>query len=244
MRFLNMEIDNLSFDEALERIREMAEAGGGGYVVTPNVDHVVRLEQDEKFREAYRGASLVLTDGQPLLWIAKLLGCPIREKISGSDLFPRLCELAAAQNYRMYFLGAAEGVARMAAENLKKRYPGLLVTGTYSPPYGFEKDPAQVSLIWEKIRKARPKFLIVCLGTPKQELFLWENRKELDGILAFGFGASLDFAAGKVQRAPRWMQKCGLEWFYRLCREPRRLFRRYLADGIKILPIVWKYRKG
>ncbi len=239
-----MEIDNLTFAEALERIRVLTEKGEGGYVVTPNVDHVVRLEKDEKFCGAYRDASLVLTDGQPLIWISRLLKCPIREKISGSDLFPRLCGLAAAQGYRMYFLGAAEGVAQLAAENLKKVYPKLVVTGTYSPPYGFEKDPAEVEKIWEMIKKASPDLLIVGLGTPKQEIFLWENRDRLDGILAFGFGASLDFAAGKARRAPRWMQKCGLEWFYRLCREPRRLFKRYLVDDVKILPLVWKYRKA
>ena len=244
MKFLNMEIDNLSFDEAVDRIQELTETGQGGYVVTPNVDHVVRLEQDEKFREAYREASLVLTDGQPLIWISKLLGCPIREKVSGSDLFPRLCSLAASRKYRMYFLGAAEGVAQLAAENLKRDYPGLIIAGTCSPPYGFEKDPAQVGQIWEWIDEASPDFLIVGLGTPKQELFLWENRGRLGRILAFGLGASLDFAAGRVRRAPLWMQKCGLEWFYRLCREPRRLFKRYLVDDMKIFSIVWKYRKA
>lgn len=244
MKFLNMEIDNLFFDEVLERIQELAEAGQGGYVVTPNVDHVVRLEQDEKFREAYRYASLVLTDGQPLIWISKLLGCPIKEKVSGSDLFPRLCSLAARQKYRMYFLGAAEGVAQLAAENLEKNYPGLIVAGTYSPPYGFEKDPEQVGRIWDRIREVSPDLLIVGLGTPKQEIFLWENRDRLGSMLAFGLGASLDFAAGKVRRAPLWMQKCGLEWFYRLCCEPRRLFKRYLIDDMRILSIVWKYRKA
>ena len=239
-----MEIDNLSFDEALDWIRERKEAGQGGYVVTPNVDHVVRLEKDEKFRAAYRDAALVLTDGQPLIWISRLLGCPIREKVSGSDLFPRLCGLAAEQKYRMYFLGAAEGVAQQAARNLKKKYPGLIVAGMYSPPYGFEKDPGQTAQIWEKIREAEPDFLIVCLGTPKQEIFLWENRQQIGSMLGFCLGASLDFAAGKVRRAPRWMQKCGLEWFYRLCHEPGRLFKRYLVDDLKILSIVWKYRKA
>lgn len=244
MKFLNTEIDNLSFDEALEQIRELAETGQGGYVVTPNVDHIVRLERDEKFREAYRQARLVLTDGQPLIWISKLLGCPIKEKVSGSDLFPRLCGLAAARGFTMYFLGAAPGVADRAAGNLKKRYPGLVVAGTYSPPFGFEKDPEQVRQIWKNIEDAAPDLLIVCLGTPKQELFLWENRERLDHMLAFALGASLDFAAGNVRRAPVWMQKCGLEWFHRLCGEPRRLLKRYLTDGVRILPIVWKYRKA
>lgn len=244
MRFLNTEIDNLTFDEALEHIKFLVEQGEGGYVVTPNVDHIIQLERNDRLRSAYGGAALVLTDGQPLIWISKLLKTPIREKISGSDLFPELCALAARQQYRMFFLGAAEGVAEQAALRLTQKNEGLCVAGTYSPPFGFEKDEQQVKKIWAMIHEAKPDILIVGLGTPKQELFLFDNKEQLDGILAFGLGASLDFEAGVSRRAPRWMQKCGLEWFYRLCREPRRLFKRYLIDDIKIIFLVWKYRKA
>ncbi len=279
MRFLNTEIDNLTFEEALDWIearlgarpdsmrtsgdgdsevphspqsaaeapekKRNAEKGlqTGAYIVTPNVDHIVRLETDEKLQKAYAGASLVLTDGQPLIWISKWLGTPIKEKISGSDLFPRVCQLAAKKGYRMYFLGAAPGVAETAAQKLEASCPGLQVVGTYSPAYGFEKDEDQVREVWRKIHEAKPDILIAALGTPKQEIFLWEHRDELAGMLGIGIGAGLDFAAGNVKRAPRWMQKCGLEWFYRLCSEPKRLFKRYLIDDLKILPIVWKYRK-
>lgn len=243
MKFLNTNVDNLNFEEALGKIEELADGRSGGYVVTPNVDHIIRLEKDEKFRRAYQEAALVLTDGQPLIWISRFLKCPIKEKISGSDLFPRLCKLAAQKHYTMYFLGAAEGVAALAAENLMKKNPGLQVVGTYSPAYGFEKDPQQVNMIWKKINEAAPDILIVGLGTPKQEIFLWENRDKLGHQLAFCLGASLDFEAGRVRRAPVWMQKNGLEWLYRLCHEPRRLFKRYLIDDMKILLLVWKYRK-
>lgn len=246
MKFLNTRIDNLTFDEALQRIEELTDSKEGGYVVTPNVDHIVQLERNPAFRRAYEESSLVLTDGKPLIWFSHLLHCPIKEKISGSDLFPRLCALAARRGYKMYFLGAGEGIAAKAAENLRKKYPGLQVVGIDSPEYGFEKDPARTRQIWEQIQECRPDLLAVGLGTPKQELFLWQNRKRLadNGILAFGLGASFDFEAGVVRRAPKWMQRCGLEWFYRLCREPRRLFKRYFGDGLRILPIVWKYRKS
>ncbi len=266
MRFLNTEIDNITFEEALAWIElhldgtaeetlsekqkcvlepdtENENAGRGGYIVTPNIDHIVRLETDTEFQKAYQGASLVLTDGQPLIWISKLLGTPIKEKISGSDLFPRVCRLAAEKGYRMYFLGAAPGVADMAAQKLKASCPGLQVVGTCSPEYGFEKDEGRVREIWRDIHQAKPDILIAALGTPKQEIFLWQYQDELQGMLGIGIGAGLDFAAGNVTRAPRWMQKCGLEWFYRLCHEPKRLFKRYLVDDLKILPIVWKYRK-
>ncbi len=242
MRFLNTEIDNITFEEALAWI-ELHLDGTAAYIVTPNIDHIVRLETDTEFQKAYQGASLVLTDGQPLIWISKWLGTPIKEKISGSDLFPRVCRLAAKKGYRMYFLGAAPGVADMAAQKLKASCPGLQVVGTCSPEYGFEKDESRVREIWRDIHQAKPDILIAALGTPKQEIFLWQYQDELQGMLGIGIGAGLDFAAGNVTRAPRWMQKCGLEWFYRLCHEPKRLFKRYLVDDLKILPIVWKYRK-
>lgn len=244
MRFLNTRIDNLTFDEALERIEALVDEGKGGYVVTPNVDHIIQLEHNERFREAYEQADLVLTDGQPLIWISRLLKTPIKEKISGSDLFPRLCSLAARKGYTMFFLGAAEGVAQRAAEKLIQKNPGLQIAGTFSPPFGFEKDQKQMQTVWSMIHEAKPDILVVCLGTPKQELFLRKNREKLTGMLAFGLGASFDFEAGIVRRAPRWMQRCGLEWFYRLCREPKRLFKRYLVDDVKILSLVWKYRRA
>lgn len=242
MKFLNTDVDNLTFEEALQRIEELVDSKAGGYVVTPNVDHIICLEKNEDFRKSYEGASLVLTDGQPLIWISKLLKCPIKEKISGSDLLPAICAMAAKKKYRVYFLGAAQGIAAKAAKNLKKRNPGLKIVGTYSPAYGFEKDKNQVKKIWEMIHKADPDILIVGLGTPKQELFLWKNREELQGILAFGFGAGFDFESGRIKRAPRWMQRCGLEWLYRLSREPKRLFRRYLIEDMKIFRLIWKYR--
>ncbi len=243
MQFLNTEIDNLTFDEALARIDELLRTHAGGRVVTPNVDHIVQLEKNEEFRQAYQDAALVLTDGQPLIWISRWLGCPIKEKISGSDLFPRLCELAAEKGYTMYLLGAARGVAAEAARRLTQKNSGLRIVGIDSPEYGFEKDPQRVEEVIAKITETAPDILVAGLGTPKQEIFLWKQREQLKGILAFGMGASLDFEAGNVKRAPRWMQKCGLEWLYRLCREPRRLFKRYLVDDMKIFPLAWRYRK-
>lgn len=243
MNFLNTEIDNLTFAEALEKIDLMITMKQGGYVVTPNLDHVVRLEYDAEFQLAYKNADLVLADGQPLIWISKILKKPIKEKISGSDLFPRVCELAAEREYSMFFLGAGEGVAVQAAHNLKKKYPKLKVAGTYSPEYGFEKDQNKVEEIWNMIHAVKPDILITCLGTPKQEIFLWKNKKQLREIIAFGFGAAFDFEANRVKRAPKWMQKNGLEWLYRLCQEPKRLFGRYFKDAVKIIPIIWKYRK-
>ena len=172
MKFMNTQVDNLTMSEALDAIEKLIVQDKCAYVVTPNVDHIVRLEHDEEFQKIYDNADLVLTDGKPLIWISQWYKTPIKEKVSGSDLFPLLCELSAQKGYRMFFLGAGEGVEAKATENLVLRYPGLQVCGTYSPPMGFENDPAQMQTIEDMIRGAEPHILIVGLGCPKQEKFI------------------------------------------------------------------------
>lgn len=243
MKFLNTEVDNLTMQEALGQIESLVTERKNAYVVTPNVDHIIKIEKDPFFREIYEHADLVLTDGKPLIWIAKWFRTPIKEKVSGSDLFPKVCELAAEKEYRLFFLGAAPGVANRAAQNIRKIYPDIRITGTYSPKLGFETDVKEMTYIRELIQQERPDILILALGTPKQEYYIYQNRDALGVPVSLCLGASLDFAAGNVKRAPRWMQNCGLEWLYRLCKEPKRLFRRYLIDDIQIFRLAWKYRK-
>jgi len=242
IEFMNIHIDNVTTQEALEKITYLVENTKKSYVVTPNVDHIVKLQQDNEFLEIYKNASLILTDGQPLIWISKLYGKPIKEKISGSDLFPKACELAADKGYKMFFLGAAEGVADIAAQKLTAKYPGLDVIGTYSPQMGFENDPDELKKIIEIINELSPDILIVALGAPKQEKFFYRHKEQLNVSLALMIGASLDFEAGIVKRCPPWMSRYGLEWFYRLCMEPKRMFKRYLIDDMKIIELTWKYR--
>lgn len=244
MKFMNTEVDNLTMAEAIDRIDELIQEDKAAYVVTPNVDHIVQLERGGEIVDVYKNADLILTDGKPLIWIAKWYKTPIKEKVSGSDLFPRLCERAAQKGYRMYFLGAAEGVAAKAAENLKVKYPGLQVVGTYSPPFGFEKDEAEMAKIKQQIKECAPHILIVGLGCPKQELFMLHYRYELNVPVSLGLGASIDFEAGNVKRAPKWMADHGLEWLYRFFKEPKRMFKRYFVDDIKILKLARKYKKA
>ena len=242
MRFMNTEIDNLTMEEALVRIDELIQENRNAYVVTPNVDHLVQLERGGELNEVYKHADLILTDGKPLIWISKWYGTPIKEKISGSDLFPQICALAAKKDYRMFFLGAAEGVAAKAAKNLMRRFKGLQVVGTYSPPFGFEKDNEEMQKIKDMIKKAKPHILIVGLGCPKQELFILHHKDELGVPISLGLGASLDFEAGNIKRAPKWMSDYGLEWFYRIIQDPKRLAKRYLIDDRKIISMAIKYK--
>lgn len=242
MKFLNTYIDNVTMQEALECIDQIIKRGIPSYVVTPNVDHIVRLEHDEEFQDIYKNAELILTDGKPLLWIANRLKTPIKEKVSGSDLFPKVCEMAAKKHYKMFFLGAKEGVAATAAKNLQKRFPGLEVVKTYSPSFGFEKKPEEMKKIIKMMKETKPDILIVGLGCPKQEKFVYKYAKPLGVPISLCLGASIDFEAGNVKRAPKWMQNAGLEWFYRLVKEPKRMFKRYLVDDLKIINIYRKYK--
>lgn len=242
MKFLNTEVDNLSMDEALKRIDKLVIERKPSYVVTPNVDHIVKLDSDKKFREVYEDADLILTDGMPLIWISKLKGTPIKEKVSGSDLFPKVCELSARNGYRVFLLGAAEGIAEKAAKNLQNKYKGLRIVGTYSPKYGFEKDKKEIDKISSIIKLAKPDILAVGLGAPKQEKFIHEFKDKLEVPVSLAIGASIDFEAGNVERAPKWMQNNGLEWMYRLYKEPKRMYKRYLVEDLKILKLVLKYR--
>ncbi len=240
---MNTEIDNLTMNEAIDAIDRLIQLNKCSYVVTPNVDHLVQLERGGELCEVYKNADLILADGKPLIWISKYYGTPIKEKISGSDLFPLLCQMATQKDYKMFFLGAAEGVAAKAAENLKIKFPGLQVVGTYSPPMNFEKNPEEMEKILQMIHEAKPHILIVGLGCPKQELFILHNREKLNVPVSLGLGASLDFEAGNVKRAPKWMSNHGLEWLYRIFQDPKRLIKRYLVDDLKILPMVRKYKK-
>lgn len=243
MKFLNTEIDNLTMEEALEEIDKLIIENKCSYVVTPNVDHIVQLERGNELVNVYKNADLILTDGKPLIWISKWYGTPIKEKISGSDLFPRLCKMAAEKSYSMFFLGAGEGVAAKAAQNLTVKYPGLNVVGTYSPPFGFEKDELEMQKIEKMIIDVKPHILIVGLGCPKQELFILHHKDKLGVPVSLGLGASLDFEAGNIKRAPKWMANHGLEWLFRIFQDPKRLAKRYLVDDRKILGIAIKYRK-
>ena len=174
-------------------------------------------------------AHLVLCDGTPLIWASRWLGVPLRERVAGSDLTPKLAERAAAKGHRLFFLGSNEAVLNLAKDTLVARHPGLVVCGVYSPPYAklLDLDHDEIA---RRIQEAKPDIVLVALGAPKQEKWIYMHYRKLGVPLCIGIGASLDFVAGKFSRAPVWMQKCGLEWTYRLMQEPKRLVHRYWLD--------------
>lgn len=242
IKFLNTYIDSLTMAEALEQIDKLIAKRDCSYVVTPNLDHIVTMESDKEFAEIYKNADLILADGKPLIWISKLTKNPIKEKISGSDLFPKICAMAAKKGYSIFILGAAEGVANKASENLKKKNPGLKIVGTYSPSIGFEKDYKELEKIAVLVKSVHPDIIAVSLGSPKGEKFIYKHLKEYGVPLGISIGATIDFEAGNVKRAPKWMSNHGFEWLFRITQDPKRLIKRYWNDAIKIIPIIIKYK--
>jgi N-acetylglucosaminyldiphosphoundecaprenol N-acetyl-beta-D-mannosaminyltransferase len=235
VRFGQIWIDAVTSQQALAEIERLVDSGHGGAVFTPNIDHVVVAEVLPGFRAAYQAADLVLADGQPLVWLSRWVGWKLPEKISGSDLFLPLMDLAARRKFRVYLLGAGPGVAAEVAERLR-RERGVDVVGADSPVIGLSPRLDEAGMV-ETIAAARPHLVLACLGTPKGELFVGRVRARLQETLLLSMGASLDFYAGRVRRAPKWMQHAGLEWLFRLLQEPRRLARRYLVDDLSFLPI-------
>lgn len=229
-------LDAVTFTGALDRIAALVATHRGGAVFTPNVDHVVTAEDDPIFRAAYAEASLSLPDGQALVWATRVLGTPVPEKVSGSDLVRPLLERAAAERWRVYLLGGAPGTAETVAARIEREL-GVEVAGLDAPRISLEGGPDEAAVI-ERVRHARPDLVLVALGSPKQERFIGRARAALAPAVAMGVGASLDFLAGRVRRAPGWIAGAGLEWLFRLSLEPRRLAYRYLVKDPRFVAVL------
>jgi N-acetylglucosaminyldiphosphoundecaprenol N-acetyl-beta-D-mannosaminyltransferase len=232
--------DNLDLVQTVAMVERALARGLRGYIVTPNVDHVVLYRESEAFRTACNGAALRLADGMPIVWASRLLGRPLRARTAGADLFPALCQMAAARGHTVFLLGGAAGVAEQAAIRLTGRLPGLRIAGVHAPPDRFDSKGEAAEAAVRAVNSARPSLLFVALGTPKQELWVEHHWKRLDVGVALCCGAALDFVAGVQIRAPVWMQRAGLEWLWRLAREPGRLWRRYLVRDAAFVGIFLK----
>ncbi len=246
---LGIPIDNLSMDETLDRLEEFVQTGrkyGNTHqIVTVNTDFLVKSTRDSNLRALLQEADLATADGMPLVWGARMLGMHLKERVTGADLVPALAERAAQKGLTLYLLGAAPGVAASAARILQQYAPGLKIVGIQSPPFRpiEETDPA----LLEDIRLKKPDILLVAFGNPKQEKWIQRYGPELNVPVMIGVGGSLDFLAGKTRRAPRWMQRMGMEWFHRMMSEPGRLWKRYVVDlavfSTLFLRQVWWLRR-
>jgi N-acetylglucosaminyldiphosphoundecaprenol N-acetyl-beta-D-mannosaminyltransferase len=229
-------IDNLTLVETLDRIDEMIRNGGTHQHVVVNVDKIVKLQADAELRKAILSCDLINADGQPIIWASRLLQRPIKERVTGVDLFAALIERSAQLGYRPFFLGARQEIVAHVVDILKSKHPHLKLAGWRN---GYWKPEEEQSVV-EEIRKTKPEILFVAMSSPKKELFLSAWKQQLSIPFVMGVGGTFDVVAGRVRRAPRWMQKYGFEWFFRLSQEPRRMWRRYLVDDMTFFALVWR----
>lgn len=243
IEFLNTYIDNLTASEAKNAVDSLIQAGGNHYVVTPNSDIVVKMQDDTELKEICDKADLILTDGQIVVKLSRYLGNPIKERVCMTDFVWDVFDLAIKKDYKVFLFGGKEDVLFKATENIKKRLPELNIVDSYSPPFGFEKNEEMLEEANRRIKASDADILIVFLGCPKQEKFIYQNKDKYQVPISITMGGCVNFMAGKVKRAPLWMQNIGLEWFYRFLQEPKRMFRRYFVDDIKIFELARKYQK-
>ena len=222
-------LDSLTADGAVGAIESMILSDGTHQIATANLDFWLNSLSDSHLHRIIAGCSLVLPDGMPLVWVSKLLGCPLADRVTGVDLVPRLAELSARKGYKIFLLGGKDNVAERAKDVLEAKFPGVRIVGTYAPREE-EIDQLNEGEMLDQIHAAKPEILLVALGNPKQEKWIWMNRKRLGVPVAMGVGGSFEIIVGDMVRAPRWVQRCGLEWAMRLVQEPQRLWPRYLRD--------------
>ncbi len=227
----------ITLAETVTAIGHLIEVGQPSLVITANTHYIMLTEKHADLRAINGMAALILADGAPPVWASRLMGSPLPERVAGSDLIFELTELAAKQGHRLFLLGGADGVAEEAARRLVARYRGLQVVGTECPPFR-EPTPEEEAALIDRIRATRPDILFVAFGQPKGERWIVRHLQQLGVPVCIQVGASLDFAAGRIRRAPRWMQKTGLEWAFRLGLEPRRLFSRYASNAWFIARMV------
>ena len=237
VKILNVTIDNLSQAEFLEKCKS-------GIVFTPNVDHLMKLQSDPDFFKVYHSATYKLCDSKVLFLVSRFLGSPIKEKISGSDLFPAFYDYHKDnEDIKIFLLGARQGVAIEAQKRINLKVKRRMVVGAESPSFGFEKDENECLKLVEFINQSGATVLAVGVGAPKQEKFIHKYKDQLPNIKIFlAIGATIDFEAGNIKRAPRWISELGLEWLYRLLAEPKRLWKRYLLHSPSFFWLILKQK--
>jgi N-acetylglucosaminyldiphosphoundecaprenol N-acetyl-beta-D-mannosaminyltransferase len=227
-----VKLDAITEKQCIAHVLDEIEAGRGGMLVTPNLDHLHRCSTNLAFSALVAEADLVVADGMPLVWASRLQGTPLPERVAGSNLITTLSGAAAARGRSVYLLGGSEGTAAGAGRVLTSKFPQLKVVGTWYPPLGFENDTKHMAEMVQSLSASHPDIVYVALGSPKQEKLIARLRPILPNAWWVGVGNSFSFLCGDVRRAPKWMQVCGLEWTHRLFQEPKRLFKRYIVVGL------------
>lgn len=238
-----IDFDALDFQQAVDLLASHVATRPAQVVVTPNVDHLVSLSENVPVKAAYITADFAFADGMPVVWASRWLNRALPARVTGADLFVALCRLGQSKNWRINVFGGMPGQEQMLSDRFAAVYPGLQVN-ILCPGMGFNhlSDEANRAADW--VNATQPDIVFVCLGFPRQCLWSLHNRPRLDTGLVLCVGAAMEFALGFKSRAPRWMQRSGLEWLWRLCSEPSKLWRRYLVRGPRFLKLVWDERQA
>ena len=239
---LNATLDNLTLEELLARFES-------GFLVTPNVDHLMKLQRDAHFYQCYQGADYTVCDSRLVYLLSRLMfpGTGLRAQITGSDFFPAFCDYHGQRpdGARIFLLGGTERSVAEAAERINRRIGRDIVVGYYSPPFGFEKNAAETAGIIGRVNASGADTLAVGVGAPKQECWIAAHREQMPEVARFlAIGATIEFESGNLKRAPRWMTSMGIEWLFRLSQEPSRLSRRYLIEDMPFFWLLLKQRFG
>lgn len=234
---MGCQVDNLTMEETLGKVEGFIQSGRPHQHVVVNVDKLVKASRDQELRRIINACDLVNVDGMPVVWASRLLGKPLRERVAGIDLFEALMRRAAQRAWRVFLLGARPEVVREVAATYARRYPGLVLAGVRD---GYWQGEAEEADVVRLIADSRADLLFVAISSPKKEQFLGKYQAEMKIPFAMGVGGSFDVATGRIQRAPGWMQRAGLEWFYRFLQEPRRMFRRYFIDDMAFFWLLIK----
>jgi len=237
VNILGVGISAINMEMALETIEDWIVTRAPHYVCVTPVHGVMEGQQDPDLRRILNASGLTTPDGMPLVWLSRLKGFRHVSRVYGPDLMLTLCERSVEQGYRHFFYGGAEGVPEQLAVRLQQRFPGLLVVGTYSPPFR-PLTPAEDVQVVEMINRAKPDIVWIGISTPKQDRWMAAHVGQLTAPVLIGVGAAFDFHAGLKPQAPHWMQRSGLEWFFRLLTEPRRLWKRYLINNPLFLMLI------
>lgn len=236
---LGLPFHDLTLQQTLDFCQEAMRGQAGHYIVTANVDFTTQAYEDPDLKKIVFFADRVVCDGMPLVWLSHLVGKPLPERVAGSDMVPLLLDICGREGHAVYFFGSDINTLREASELCTQRYPGLRVAGVDSPPIGAVVEWDNDALC-EKMRASGAKLLLVCLGCPKQERWIFAHHNETGIPLSIGVGASLDFITGKQKRAPKWMQKTGLEWLWRMSTDPSRLVARYRKNFTFLFQAAWQ----
>ena len=236
---LNTIIDNLNMQETLQVINDTIDSGAQLHHVVINAAKMVAMQTDLKLRQSVNSCDLINADGQSVVWASRILGQPLKERVAGIDLMENLVELAYKKNYKIFFFGAKEEVVSRVVNNYKIKYSKDIIAG-YRNGYFKKEDEVDIA---KQISDSGEDILFVAISSPTKENFLYDNKETLRGVnFIMGVGGSFDVVSGLVKRAPLWMQKIGMEWFYRFVQEPKRMWKRYLIGNIKFIWMVFKAR--